>query len=1039
MRRLLIILALLLATLTGAAQTFGAINLPTDMCAGTVDTFSFGLNSEYNIYVDTTTTSITRADRAFLPDGEQCNGQCSYSSPITFSGFATNATITSVNDIRYVRLNMEHSFIGDIYIGLTCPDGRDIALMKWRGSGHSSCTGSVTQDHRGWSSTYSNTSSGTYFGIAYDYTGYPACDSTAPNNQPGTGWNYCWSNAGGIGYASQDGLVYRNANSSYIGYDQKVVDSSNVATLTNFYHPDQSFSNLIGCPINGQWTIEVIDAFHQDNGYIFEWEMSLAQYLRPSPCQLMSHTIIAPEIEQIGENEFVFTPPAVVTTDTTIYLTLRLFNSCDETIDSVIAINIHPAKSTNIEESACDSYQWYNNTFTESTQAQVHLRTRYSCDSLVTLNLTVNYSAETSIIDTIVENELPYISGVETLTEAGEYTFTHETTAGCDSLVDINLTVWLNVADTVDTTVCRHQLPIYYNNSPLTTTEAVDTFIFNLFTWHGADSTVYLATKVNPDNDTVIADEVVQNSLPVTNCGFTWTNNIDTVMPRENMYGCDSMVHYSLVVWPNVDFSFDTTVCINQLPLAWKNHTFSDAGTVTLDLQTVHGADSTVTLTMNTNPVYAVVVDTSLCDNLLPLVYLDSTIQRPQAKFTSYNFMLQTIEGCDSAVTLNLTVLPTSDTTIWDTTVQNNLPHMFRSTSFSASGNQEFHTVNTAGCDSAIYYNLQVWFNDTVRLDTSACSNHTPFEWHGETFTATTTTVQNLYNIHGADSIVFLHAYIPPAYDTSLAIEICDNHWYNLGHTQISTPGHYDTTLRTIERCDSVVHLDLGVNPTFRQDFNDTTCRTSAYVFFDSVYRHSGIYTHNIPTVDGCDSLLVLHLALKGVDLLAKAQISPLMPTVENKHINLRDVSEHAIDRLWLVGALESHQKNISIDYPDDLDSLEAMLIAYSDDGCADTAINIIRMDNAVLYAPNAFTPNQTDNNRWSLVGMQIATLEVWIYNREGLLVYHYDDVEGGWDGNSMDGSTQCPQGAYVYRANYTTQMHPTRTQSLTGTILLIR
>lgn len=1193
MRRLFIILAMMALPLMGSAQVFSAINLPTNMCAGTVDTFSFGLGSQYDIVVDTVTSTISRADRAFLPDGVPCNNTCSYSSPITFSNFAPDAVITSVNDIEYVRLNMEHSYIGDIYIGLTCPDNHRVALMKWKNYGSSSCSNNVPSDCLNWDNSYSNTSGGTYFGLPYDEEGYPACDSTVSDNHPGIGWNYCWSNSSGYSYAAQDARIYRNANSSYTSTYHKSVDSSNVAAGTNFYHPDQSFSNLIGCPVNGQWTIEVIDAYSQDNGYIFEWEMSLTSALRPSPCGLVSQTIISEYVQQLNANTFVFSAPNNIATDTVIYLTLRLTNTCGDDIDSLVPITIHANSRDTIYETACDRFTWYNHPFTYSTTALVHLISSYGCDSTVLLNLTINNSTADTITDTIVENELPYILGLDTLPSAGEYTSSYTTVDGCDSTMTFSLTVWPNIADTVDTTLCRHQLPLQYLGNQITTTEAIDTFTFVLQTAHGADSTIYLAINVLPDDDitiadtvvennlpvtacgitwqqpvdttlmrtnmygcdsaihyslvvwynieqtydttvcanqlpmtwhnqtfteadtmvlnlstihgadstvtlmlatnpvyaesvdtilcdnmlplvyldstittpqayifplntvagcdstvtlsltvlptsdTAIADTVVQNDLPVTACGMTWQHSVDTTLMRSNVYGCDSTVHYSLVVWPNFVLAFDTTVCINQLPLHWKNQTFTEADTMVLNLNTIHGADSTVTLMLATNPVYDVRVDTSLCDNMLPLTYLDTTIMLPEAKLTSYTFHLATIAGCDSIVTLYLTVLPTTDTTIADTVVQNDLPHHFRDTVFTQSGNWQFLTTNAVGCDSTIYYSLHVWANDTIRLDTTVCSNYAPFTWHGATFATAGTTVLNLRNIHDADSIVILHAEVPPAYDTSLAIEICDNQHYFLGTLRLNTSGHYDADLLTTAGCDSVVHLDLTVYPTYSQHIYDTTCRTSAYRFLDSVYRMSGDYTHNLPTVHGCDSLLTLHLALKGIHLQAAAQISPLMPTIENKRVNLRDISHNAIDRLWMVGTLESHQKNIAIDYPEELDSLDATLIAYSDDGCADTLINIIRIDRAVIYAPNAFTPNQADNAYWSLIGEQIATLEVWIYNREGLLVHHYEGIDGSWDGNRE--GKPCQQGAYVYRANYTTKLHPSRTQTITGTILLIR
>ena len=200
----------------------------------------------------------------------------------------------------------------------------------------------------------------------------------------------------------------------------------------------------------------------------------------------------------------------------------------------------------------------------------------------------------------------------------------------------------------------------------------------------------------------------------------------------------------------------------------------------------------------------------------------------------------------------------------------------------------------------------------------------------------------------------------------------------------------------------------------------------------------SGTYVHNHPTIHGCDSLLTLKLDLRGLNLKAKAQIVPLIPTPENLNIELRDVSRAAVDRRWFIGDFCSNLTHVKYTYPEELDSVEAMLIAYSHDECADTAITVIRIDRSTLFAPNAFTPNQESNAHWQLIGMQVENLTVWIYNRQGNLVYIYSGIDGSWDGSDLNGNA-CQQGAYVYKAEYNTLLHRERKQTITGTILLIR
>lgn len=190
----------------------------------------------------------------FIPDGPYCTTQC-FTSSVNINNFPSNAAITSASDILSVRLNIEHSYIGDINISLICPDNRSVLLMP---------------DHNG--------NNARYFGIYHEPDG-SSCD--ASDNVPGIGWNYCWSE--NSDYAQINGYCYDTHN---IGnYVSGTVDSSRLAIGypgqlgfvqgQKYYTPSQSFNDLIGCPLNGLWQIQVCDTWEMDNGYVFDWDITL--------------------------------------------------------------------------------------------------------------------------------------------------------------------------------------------------------------------------------------------------------------------------------------------------------------------------------------------------------------------------------------------------------------------------------------------------------------------------------------------------------------------------------------------------------------------------------------------------------------------------------------------------------------------------------------------------------------------------------------------------------------------------------------------
>ena len=81
----------------------------------------------------------------------------------------------------------------------------------------------------------------------------------------------------------------------------------------------------------------------------------------------------------------------------------------------------------------------------------------------------------------------------------------------------------------------------------------------------------------------------------------------------------------------------------------------SEAGTYTQNLQTIDGCDSVVTLTLTVNPAYNITIDASINDGE---TYEENGFSESEAG--TYVHTLQAVNGCDSVITLNLTVTSSS-------------------------------------------------------------------------------------------------------------------------------------------------------------------------------------------------------------------------------------------------------------------------------------------------------------------------------------------------------------------------------------------
>ncbi|HYG16545.1 MAG TPA: gliding motility-associated C-terminal domain-containing protein, partial [Bacteroidia bacterium] len=72
----------------------------------------------------------------------------------------------------------------------------------------------------------------------------------------------------------------------------------------------------------------------------------------------------------------------------------------------------------------------------------------------------------------------------------------------------------------------------------------------------------------------------------------------------------------------------------------------------------------------------------------------------------------------------------------------------------------------------------------------------------------------------------------------------------------------------------------------------------------------------------------------------------------------------------------------------------------------------------AVLWIPNAFTPNDDGLNRvFNMVSGSIKHFNITIYNRWGERMYTSTDVNGTWDGRFK--GVPVPEGVYIYHVDY--------------------
>ncbi len=243
--------------------------------------------------------TATNVIRTFIPDGPNCPqlGNC-YRAPVTFNQFPSGKKLESKEDICSICVNMEHEYMGDISIAIVCPNGNQ-AMLKAQPSG--TCGGGGSK----------------FMGLPYGGNNHHTWDPTnhvcdSAYNPYGVGWNYCWSlnsdydNSRGCVNNGPNVQVTHNFNVIPPGFQStsgpagiqtfSTTDSSDYANKSGYYVPTDDFSTLVGCPLNGQWAIEICDQWGSDNGWVYSWSMDLCN-IQISDCEY-----------QVGIDTIIWTP-----------------------------------------------------------------------------------------------------------------------------------------------------------------------------------------------------------------------------------------------------------------------------------------------------------------------------------------------------------------------------------------------------------------------------------------------------------------------------------------------------------------------------------------------------------------------------------------------------------------------------------------------------------------------------------------------------------------------------------------------------------
>ena len=422
--------------------------------------------------------------------------------------------------------------------------------------------------------------------------------------------------------------------------------------------------------------------------------------------------------------------------------------------------------------------------------------TQNGCDSIVTITYTVN---PIRVEDIQAQNCYTYtwMNGADTIntyTASGDYTFNTQTVDGCDSTANLHLTIADTVIGVVNINACGE-----YTYQGVTYRESKTFYEESGYAIGGCDS----ITRINY----ILTPRVMKDVYVVANAPYTWDNNVEYTASVEGIYydatepgGCDSILVLHLTMEQPI------VICENELP-----YTTTFGVTLTADTtnytETINGVLYDIDYTVNHNTVETVTVD----------------------------------NACDSYT--------------WSTG---------NGETYTVSGNYTFETVNAKGCDSTVTLALTVNNHQDNEVSATVCDTYTWADNNNAVYTESGNYTRDITDANGCAATETLVLTINQHQDNEVEATACDTYtWADNNNTEYTTSGSYTRDITDANGCAATETLVLTVNQHQDAEVTDAACESYTWVANNNtVYNTSGSYTRDITDANGCAATETLALTI---------------------------------------------------------------------------------------------------------------------------------------------------------------------------------
>jgi len=195
-------------------------------------------------------------------------------------------------------------------------------------------------------------------------------------------------------------------------------------------------------------------------------------------------------------------------------------------------------------------------------------------------------------------------------------------------------------------------------------------------------------------------------------------------------------------------------------------------------------------------------------------------------------------------------------------------------TSDNNTAKYSYTNAATNGCDSILTLNLTISPTYLSNQNNSICPGDSLLIYGTYQNTAGIY-YDSLQTVNGCDSILSTTLSVNQVFSSSQNQSICQGDSLLIYGTYQNTAGNYYDSLQTILGCDSILSVTLTINPIFSSNQNQSICQGDSALLGGVYQTVSGVYNDTLQSIIGCDSILTTTLSINPLPNVSLAMFNP--------------------------------------------------------------------------------------------------------------------------------------------------------------------